>query len=73
MLKAIQNAPIPRGVSELNAYLGMLTYYSKFFPDRATVLAPLHALLQKGATWKWSENEDKAFQKSKGCLHLFGY
>ena len=33
MLKAIQNAPIPRGVSELTAYLGMLTYYSKSFPD----------------------------------------
>ena len=67
-VRAIRDAPIPRGVSELKAYLGMLTYYSKFLPDRATVLAPLHALLQKGATWKWSEDEDKAFQESKRLL-----
>ena len=32
------------------------------------MLAPLHALLQKGATWKWSEDEDKAFQESKRLL-----
>ena len=50
-VRAIGDAPIPRRVSELKAYLGMLTYYSKFPPDRATVLAPLHVLLQKGATW----------------------
>ena len=67
-VRAIRDAPIPRGISELKAYLGMLTYYSKFLPDQATVLAPLHALLQKGATWKWSEDEDKAFQESKRLL-----
>ena len=67
-MRAIRDAPIPRGISELKAYLGMLTYYSKFLPDRATLLALLHALLQKGATWKWSEDEDKAFQESKWLL-----
>ena len=67
-VRAIRDAPIPRGISELKAYLGMLTYYSKFLPDRATVLAPLHALLQKGATWKWSKDEDKAFQELKRLL-----
>ena len=67
-VRTIRDAPIPRGISELKAYLRMLTYYSKFLPDRATVLAPLHALLQRGATWKGSENEDKAFQESKKLL-----
>ena len=67
-VRAIRDAPILRGVSELKAYLGMLTYYSKFLHDRATVLAPLHALLRKGATWKWSEDKDKAFQESKRLL-----
>ena len=67
-VRAIQDAPIPRGISELKAYLEMLTYYSRFLPGRATVLAPLHALLQKGATWKWSEDEDKAFQELKRLL-----
>ncbi len=34
---AIQQAPEPRNVSELKAYLGLLTYYSKFLPNMATV------------------------------------
>ena len=40
-VRAVQNAPDPRNVSELKAYLGLLTYNSKFFPNMATVLAPL--------------------------------
>ena len=67
-VRAIHHAPRPQGVSELRAYLGMLTYYSKFLPDRATVLAPLHALLQNGTAWEWSETQDKAFQESKMLL-----
>ena len=30
-VKAIQEAPTPTGTSELKAYLGMLTYYNKFY------------------------------------------
>ena len=67
-MRAIRDAPMPREVSELEKYLGMLTYCSKFLPDLPTVLAPLHALLQKGATWKWSEYEDNAFQESERYL-----
>ena len=66
--RAIRDAPMTRGISELKAYLEMLTCYSNFLPDRATVLASLHDLLQKGATWTWSEDEDKAFQESKRLL-----
>ena len=46
-VRAINNAPRPQGVSKLKAYLEMLTYYSKFLPDRATVLAPLTLFCKK--------------------------
>ena len=35
-LKAVKNAPNPQNVTELKAYLGLLTYYSKFLPNMAT-------------------------------------
>ncbi len=41
-VKAIKNAPTPRNVTELKAYLGLLSYYGKFFPDLATKLSPLY-------------------------------
>ena len=67
-VKAIQKAPEPSNVSELKAYLGLLTYYSKFLPNMATVLAPLYNLLRKDTKWIWSEAETKAFLVSKKLL-----
>ena len=36
-VRTIRDATIPRGVSDLKAYFEMLSYYSKFLPDRASV------------------------------------
>ena len=52
-VKAVKDAPCPQNVSELKSYLGLLTYYSKFLPNMADVLAPLYRLLRKDVNWKW--------------------
>ena len=41
-VRAIEKAPRPRKVSELKAYLGLLTYYGRFLPNLSTVLSPLY-------------------------------
>ena len=47
-VKAIQDAPTPRNVSELKSYLGLLTYYyAKFLPNLSTYLALLYQLLHQ--------------------------
>ena len=46
-VKAIQDAPTPKNVSELKSYLGLLTYYAKFLPNLSTQLAPLYRLLRQ--------------------------
>ena len=43
----IVNAPVPRNVSELKSYLGLINYYAKFLPQLCTTLAPLHYLRRK--------------------------
>lgn len=65
---AIREAPMPRNVSELRSYLGLLTYYGKFLPNMADLLAPLYALLSKDVEWRWSEAEQLAFENSKKSL-----
>ena len=65
---AIKNAPEPRDVSQLRAFLGMLNYYRRFIPDAATVLEPLHQLLRKGTNWQWLEEQKTAFEKAKELL-----
>ena len=40
-VRAIRDAPRPTNVSELKAYLGLLTYYSRFLPNLANNLLTL--------------------------------
>ncbi|KAL9975232.1 hypothetical protein ACROYT_G012366 [Oculina patagonica] len=58
----------PTNVTELKSYLGLLNYYDKFVPELATILRPLHDLLQKDAPWKWTEECERAFVRSKEQL-----
>ena len=46
-VQAIKSAPNPQNLTGLKAYLGLLTYYGKFLPNLANVLAPLYLLLKK--------------------------
>lgn len=45
ILDAILNTPTPTNVSELKAFLGMLTYYHKILNELSTILEFLHKLL----------------------------
>lgn len=67
-VRAITEAPAPKNVSEVRAYLGMINYYQKYLPNLSTILAPLHSLLEKGKDWKWNEKHQESFTKSKELL-----
>ena len=67
-MKAIQDAPEPRNVTELKSYLGLLSYYSRFLLNMSSNLAPLNQLLHKQAEWVWEGKEKQAFQLSKQLL-----
>ena len=59
---------IPSNVTELIAYLGLISYYGKFLPNLSTHLAPLYRLLNKDVSWQWSKAQEESFQKSKKLL-----
>ena len=67
-INAVKRAPLPRNVSELRFYLGMVQYYHSFLPGLATTLEPLHKLLQKDVQWEWNEDCQKAFDACKDGL-----
>ena len=67
-VEAIKNAPEPKDVSQLQAFLRLLNYYHRFLPDVATVLEPLHQLLRKGSKWAWLEQQQSAFEEAKELL-----
>ena len=67
-LRAIRDAPRPKDVTALKSFLGLIMFYSRFLQNHATVLAPLNNLLRKDVKWKWTQAEEKAFQKAKKLL-----
>ncbi|UYV64498.1 K02A2.6-like [Cordylochernes scorpioides] len=46
-VEAILGAPSLSNLMELRAFLGLLTYYSRFIPNMSSTLAPLYNLLKK--------------------------
>ena len=46
-LDALLEAPIPTSVQQRRSFLRLVSYYSKFIPNLATLLHPLNALLKK--------------------------
>ena len=67
-VEAIQDAPPPTNVTELKAFLGLLSYYRKFLPNLNSVLEPLNELLQKQRQWCWGTRQMKAFLEAKQKL-----
>ena len=67
-VEAIRSAPTPTNVHQLKSFLGLLNFYSKFLPNSATRLAPLHLLLQKCQPWSWGQAQRQAFEAAKHLL-----
>ncbi|KFD45703.1 hypothetical protein M513_13425 [Trichuris suis] len=65
---AIHNAARPRNKPELQAFLGLLNFYHNFLANKAEIVEPLHRLLDKGSSWNWTQEHEKAFQKAKRLI-----
>ncbi|KAI2667094.1 hypothetical protein H4Q32_031059 [Labeo rohita] len=64
---AIRKAPSPRNKTELQAFLGLLNFYSCFLPNKATVLEPLHRLLDQSVPWRWEAKHEMVYAQANSC------
>ena len=64
-VQVIRDAPTPKKVTELRAFLGLINPYGKFLPNILTTLSPLYKLLKKEAEWKQSSEQEAAFKQVK--------
>lgn len=67
-VQSIMNTPEPKNVQQLQAFLGLYNFYERFIPHKATVLEPLHRLLDKSKTWQWTDQEQNSFNTAKQLL-----
>ena len=67
-IRTITQAPVPRDVKQLRAFLGLNNYYGKFIKNLSSLLSPLYKLLEKKRHWSWGEEQQLAFDKVKSQL-----
>ena len=65
---AIAKAPIPTNVKSLQSFLGTMNFYRRFLKNISSVTEPLNKLLRKGEPWKWSKEQQVAFDRAKELL-----
>ena len=65
---AVKTWPTPKNLHDLRSFLGLCTYYRRFVPGFATIASPLHELTKKNQPFKWSTQQEAAFQKLKSLL-----
>nr|XP_029713287.1 uncharacterized protein K02A2.6-like [Aedes albopictus] len=58
---AIQNMPVPKNKEQVRSFVGLITYYGRFFPNLSTILYPLNNLLKDDMPFVWSKECEKSF------------
>ncbi|GFV49730.1 transposon Tf2-9 polyprotein [Trichonephila clavipes] len=64
-IDAITKVPVPKTVSDLKSFLGLVNYYGKFIPNLSTRVALFNNLLKKGTKFLWTAECEKAFKALK--------
>ena len=67
-VEAFKNAPPLTNSSEVRSLLGMSSWFSKWIPDYATIMAPLRALTVKHVKCMWKAEHREAWLKLKDAL-----
>ena len=65
---AVHALPAPTNVTELQEFLGLVTYLSPFIPGVSTLTAPLRELLKKDTDFSWNRTYDIAFEWVKEAV-----
>ena len=67
-VNAVHALPAPTNVTELQEFLGLVTYLSPFMPVLSTLTAPLQELLKKDTDFSWNHTYDITFEWVKEAV-----
>ena len=65
---AVHALPTPTNITELQKFLGMVTYLSPFILGLSTLTPPLLELLKKDAEFSWDASYQTTFQCDKDAV-----
>ena len=65
---AVAQFPVPTDLKSLQRFIGLSNYYRQFIPDFSRIASPLTFLTRKGVPFKWSDEQQTAFNQLKTLL-----
>ena len=67
-MEAINNLAPPRNCTEVRKFIGFVNYYGDMWKKRAEILAPLRELTFTKKPWKWTNEQQNAFNTMKKIM-----
>jgi hypothetical protein len=60
----------PMNISDIRSFLGLVGYYHRFIQDFSKIAKPMTWLLEKGKTFKWTQDCQASFEELKKRLMM---
>lgn len=67
-IATVHDWPVPKNIKELRSFLGFANYYRRFVKDFSKLAGPLTTLTRKDEIYRWTADEQEAFEKLKVAL-----
>lgn len=67
-IEAVLKASVPKSVTEVRAFAGLVNYYGRYFRKLADIMTPMYRLLKKGAKFDWDNECDRSFKLIKKLI-----
>jgi hypothetical protein len=67
-VNSVHAIPPPSNQTELQQFLGVVTYMSPFIPNLADLTSDLRALTRKDSEWQWTESHQRVFDNVKSLI-----
>ena len=67
-VRTVHKMPAPKTSTQLQNFLGLVTYLSPFIPSLSSFTSPLHELLKKATEFIWNNSYHEGFHKIKSMF-----
>lgn len=67
-METIKSYPRPQDRKELQRFIGMVNYLSRFIPNMSSNFAVLRRLISDKEPWVWTDKEEEEFVRVKSLV-----
>ena len=64
-VKGVLEWPTPKGVKDVQKFLGLANYYRQFIEGFTSIARPLYDMVKKNKKWEWIEKQERVFGELK--------